>query len=197
MKSDDGESMQRTGSLRGVVRLVPMTRPSGRHISFTMSAQDGLLYSLVSDRLYLTCVDSAADVSKLRRLGVTHVLSIIDAESLPGPAWHEKLKNAGIWQKTLELDDTNDNRIDAVLDHSRELLHSILISKSTNVVLVHCYAGISRSATCVLNYWLYAHPLWSVETALRNLRHKRSVVQPNPYFMKTLRTLYNQEHRQI
>lgn len=58
------------------------------------------------------------------------------------------------------------------------------IEASPGKVLVHCFAGVSRSATVVLAYMMYKGA--SLAEALALLRSKRSVVSPNPSFMKQL-----------
>jgi protein-tyrosine phosphatase len=54
--------------------------------------------------------------------------------------------------------------------------------KSTNV-LVHCYAGISRSTTIVLAYLIYKYK-WTLAEALRTVSSIRKIVCPNPGFMR-------------
>lgn len=53
-------------------------------------------------------------------------------------------------------------------------------------VLVHCAAGVSRSATVVIAY-LMRKNAWSLSQALKFVKEKRSVVFPNPGFMRQLR----------
>lgn len=55
-------------------------------------------------------------------------------------------------------------------------------------VLVHCHAGMSRSATMVSAYLLHYHPAKfpSVASAIEWLRERRSIVDPNPGFVKQL-----------
>lgn len=53
-------------------------------------------------------------------------------------------------------------------------------------VLVHCHAGISRSATLVA-YFLMRRFGWSAERAVAFVRSRRPVVRPNPGFAAQLR----------
>jgi predicted protein tyrosine phosphatase len=54
------------------------------------------------------------------------------------------------------------------------------------IILVHCHAGVSRSATVVLLYLMVVRRC-SLQNALALLRSIRSVVNPNPGFMAFLR----------
>jgi hypothetical protein len=55
-------------------------------------------------------------------------------------------------------------------------------------VLVHCWAGISRSASLVIAYLMKQHAV-TADEALTRLRKKRPIVDPNDGFMAQLRAL--------
>lgn len=57
-------------------------------------------------------------------------------------------------------------------------------------VLVHCHAGVSRSATVVLA-WLMKHFKLDRDKALSFLRSRRSIVNPNEGFMNILKQWEN------
>jgi len=68
------------------------------------------------------------------------------------------------------------------------------ILKGENV-LVHCWAGVSRSATIALNYMIrssyeagkvYTCPCNFLEAVLNYAREKRNIINPNKGFMKQL-----------
>jgi protein-tyrosine phosphatase len=54
--------------------------------------------------------------------------------------------------------------------------------KKTNV-LVHCFAGVSRSASIIIAYLMKING-WTVEKSFNFVRDKRRVIGPNPGFMK-------------
>ena len=53
-------------------------------------------------------------------------------------------------------------------------------------ILVHCMAGVSRSATCVIAYLMREHK-HSLRSALELVRSKRPIVCPNYGFHKQLK----------
>ena len=52
-------------------------------------------------------------------------------------------------------------------------------------VFVHCYAGISRSTSCIAAFLMYEHGL-SLSTSLDLIRQGRGIINPNPGFRKQL-----------
>ena len=52
-------------------------------------------------------------------------------------------------------------------------------------MLVHCYAGVSRSATIIIAY-LMKIMKWDLNTAFDFVKHKRVVAKPNDGFMNQL-----------
>jgi protein-tyrosine phosphatase len=63
-----------------------------------------------------------------------------------------------------------------------------LIANHGKHVLVHCAAGISRSAAVVVACLMRLHKA-DADTALELLRHSRACCKPNTLFMRVLRTL--------
>ena len=57
--------------------------------------------------------------------------------------------------------------------------------KNNGKVFVHCWAGISRSTSCICAYLMMEHHL-TLTTALNICRQGRPIVNPNPGFIKQL-----------
>ncbi|MEQ2214378.1 hypothetical protein XENOCAPTIV_004021 [Xenoophorus captivus] len=66
-----------------------------------------------------------------------------------------------------------------------DLLLRLNIGYSGQGVLVHCQAGVSRSATVVIAY-LMKHTLMTMTDAYKYVRSRRPVVSPNLNFMGQL-----------
>ncbi|XP_041367191.1 dual specificity protein phosphatase 19-like [Gigantopelta aegis] len=84
---------------------------------------------------------------------------------------------------TIELRDTPQQLI---RQHFTEALDFIDEGRKAGCVLVHCNAGVSRSATFVIAY-LMQHEGMSFEEAFRYLRTKREKTCPNPGFVSQLK----------
>ncbi|KIY66872.1 phosphatases II [Cylindrobasidium torrendii FP15055 ss-10] len=61
-------------------------------------------------------------------------------------------------------------------------------------VLVHCHAGMSRSATIVAAYLMYTGGL-TVEQSLAQIREKRPQIEPNPGFLLQLELFHKSSFR--
>ena len=57
--------------------------------------------------------------------------------------------------------------------------------QSGGTVFVHCWAGVSRSSSCVIAYLMSEHGL-SLSSAINLVRRQRPIINPNPGFIKQL-----------
>uniref|UniRef100_A0A0D9V1A3 Uncharacterized protein n=1 Tax=Leersia perrieri TaxID=77586 RepID=A0A0D9V1A3_9ORYZ len=125
--------------------------------------------------LYLGSVGAALNKDALKSLNITHILIV--ARSL-NPAFPAEFN-----YKKIEVLDSPD--ID-LAKHFDECFSFIDESISTGGnVLVHCFAGRSRSVTIVVAYLMKKHQM-SLENALSLVRSKRPQVAPNEGFMSQL-----------
>lgn len=86
-----------------------------------------------------------------------------------------------------DCQDTSEQDMTHVFERSLPFIHSSLQSPGAKV-LVHCYAGVSRSATVVCAYML-KHPSYhslNVDQVLSEIRKTRPQAYPNENFMKQL-----------
>jgi protein-tyrosine phosphatase len=81
--------------------------------------------------------------------------------------------------KALPLQDSLEEPIGL---HFRDAAEWIEARRKENLnVLVHCHAGVSRSATIVIAY-LMVHKGWTPLEALTHVRNRRDRARPNPNF---------------
>jgi protein-tyrosine phosphatase len=130
----------------------------------------------IRPRLHLGNVQAAADAALLAGLGVTHVINLYGPDAECHPKTLEYL--------TLELEDVEEANISLYLGVACRYIDAAL-AKSGTSVLVHCAAGVSRSASIVIAYLMWAEGLSHV-AALADVRAIRCIVEPNPGFWRQL-----------
>ena len=131
-------------------------------------------------RLYL---GSRNVLENYRDYDISRVVTVLSSEHTPA-------KISGVQHDVYILDDDFSNstlsRMSEILDETAERIHDSLTNGKN--VAVHCYMGISRSATVVLHYLLTHHMKGQgLNAACRFLRNHRPVVSPNFGFQQLLR----------
>ena len=122
---------------------------------------------------------AAKDVAYLQKHGITHMLSAIPAYL----SKFEELEGLDIEQKVI---DSQDNPSFNLYVHLEEAADFINQAVSKGNVLVHCAAGISRSSTCLIAYYI-KHRNMTTENALKLIRKQRDCATPNRGFHKQLK----------
>ena len=126
----------------------------------------------VINNLYIGDINSANDYNLLKSNGITHIVSCQPAYVHDNITYHN-----------VHIDD--DIAVD-IYSHFYNAVDFIDDALSNNgKVLVHCYAGISRSASIILAY-LMAIKKYTLEDAHDLLLSKRKICDPNPGFMLQL-----------
>ena len=128
----------------------------------------------IIENLYLGDYNSSKDISLLKELGITKVLSVLDYTY--GPNYNPK----EFIHKKINVDDFV---ITNIIKYFGECLHFI---QGEEKILVHCAAGISRSATIVIAYVMWIKK-WTFKEALDYVKKKRPVVFPNDGFKDQLK----------
>ena len=129
--------------------------------------------SQVTDNIYLGNILDAQNINKLLKLGIKKVLSLITDPQLL------------IYPPTIEhkLIHINDFPRENIIKYFGECL---LFIDDDKKILVHCYAGASRSATIIIAYLMWKNQLDYVESC--NIVQKiRPIVNPNYGFYRQLK----------
>lgn len=123
----------------------------------------------------------AADPEFIRRTGVTRIVKMFaDTDDYPGG----RHRHPGVKYLVVDARDEPDYDIrDGAVRAVRFIQQGLAANEK---ILVHCHAGISRSATVVLLH-LMINRSYPLDLALAHLRLVRSFVRPNPGFMAHLR----------
>ncbi|KAI9295683.1 dual specificity protein phosphatase 12 [Neoconidiobolus thromboides FSU 785] len=134
----------------------------------------------IKEHLYLGSYDALQKPQLLETLNITHILTV-----------GKNMNNCNLTEKIIRLqinvfDEENENLLQ-YFDQTNNFIDAAI--KQNGNVLVHCMAGISRSATVVIAYLMKKHN-WSVEEALNQVTKARSIIDPNPGFREQLQLYY-------
>lgn len=129
------------------------------------------------------------------QLGITHILSTVNFEVIP-----EYLVRKGYTVKNIPVRDDGASDIMQFINDANRFIDSCLYPEEPERnpelrdlkrvphrghVLVHCHAGVSRSAAFVIAYLMYRYGL-SLAAAFHAVKRKRPQVQPNEGFWRQL-----------
>lgn len=127
----------------------------------------------ITDKVYLGCVEGAKQEEYLKEVGVTNVLTCLNTSN--------DHKILTIEQKVLEVVDEEGAKI---IKFFKDAI--TYIENSFGKVYVHCWAGISRSATIVIAYLMWKNKL-SYNEAYWSVKNKRKFISPNDGFVRQLK----------
>lgn len=125
--------------------------------------------------LHLGDYQAAGDLNALQQAGITHILIAAEECSARFPEQFTYKKVAIADSEQTDLGTC----FESAVDYVRQAL------QSGGKVLVHCTAGVSRSASLVIAY-VMQEKQWGVAQALSWVRAKRPIIAPNPAFMRQL-----------
>ena len=128
----------------------------------------------ITDYLYL-CGAAAVTERHIREYGITSVINLtLDVKPLNMP-------NLETFQ--IRLDDVPTSKLSSYFEKVGEKIHAT--KTKGGKTLVHCVAGVSRSATVVIAYLMRHHKV-SLLHAYTYVKSKRRVIRPNFGFFKQL-----------
>lgn len=126
--------------------------------------------------LFLGNERDAQDLDLLLRLNIGFVVNV----TTHLPLYHV---NSGLRYKRLPATDNSTQNLRQYFEEVFEFIEEAY--QSGQGVLVHCQAGVSRSATIVIAY-LMKHTLMTMTDAYKYVRSRRPVMSPNLNFMGQL-----------
>lgn len=126
--------------------------------------------------LYLGNERDAANLQMLKDLDITYVLNVTSHIPL-------YFENQGIKYKRLPASDSGQQNLRQYFEEAINFIDEARINGAK--VLVHCQAGVSRSATITIAYIL-KHSKMSMTDGYRFVKSKRPIISPNFNFMGQL-----------
>ena len=139
----------------------------------------------IEENLYLGNLEAARDRDLLQEKGITHVLSILDTFR-----YMERFE--GFEYMQIEMPDFPNANI---LQHVPQALSFISNSLKQGKILVHCAAGVSRSASIVIAYIMVKNE-YNFNTAKDFVKSKRSCIWPNPGFQRQISSIKHGDYIQ-
>ncbi|BFZ11802.1 hypothetical protein BsWGS_14841 [Bradybaena similaris] len=126
--------------------------------------------------LYLGNERDARDLAQLRSLNITYILNVTSHV----PQYYDE---QGIRYKRIPASDSAQQNLKQYFEEALEYIDD---ARQNNAkVLIHCHAGVSRSATITIAY-LLKHTRMAMADAYKFVKGKRAIISPNFNFMGQL-----------
>lgn len=138
--------------------------------------------------LYL-CGGSAASVSMMQQLGVTLVINATTEQELPNTPLPSD-ETTGYLR--IPVKDNREADLDRYFDEVADRIE-LESQRTGGVTLVHCVAGVSRSASLCLAYLIKYHRM-SLKDAYNHVKARRPQIRPNVAFVKQLMEYEFKQH---
>lgn len=124
----------------------------------------------IIEKLYLGNLKAASDYAALKQHGITHILQVASGIKPFFPK--------DFTYKVINITDTSQS---SLIRHFPAAIAFIKEGMSRGAVLVHCHAGVSRSASCVIAFLMHENNM-GFETAFAFASKRRPVIFPNMGF---------------
>ncbi|CAD8173528.1 unnamed protein product [Paramecium octaurelia] len=137
--------------------------------------------------LWLGNIKAAQNIMNLSKENIRTVITVANNVNVSYPK-HQK-----IIHKVFKVHDKENVTIQELIEMTNEEIEEAMKIGS---VLVHCMAGISRSATCVIAYLMNENK-WTFDKTLKFVKQKRPCVNPNEGFKKQLISYSNEIQKKL
>ncbi|KAL0479436.1 dual specificity protein phosphatase 1B [Acrasis kona] len=139
---------------------------------------DTKLYSVPGfDDLFISSKDAAYDYESIKAHSISHILCV-------APHLEKKFVDKDVIYHSEEILDVPWEDLSKYTNNCVEFIDKAI--QSGGKVLVHCHAGISRSASICIIYMMTRNNL-TYDEAYRLLKQSRCQIYPNKGFVKQLR----------
>ncbi len=127
----------------------------------------------ITKNIYLSDCENAKKYGILKQLGIKQILTI--GSEIP------KHKTTDFKTMHINLDDSPSSNMYAYFAETYKFIRR-------DKTLVHCMAGISRSATIVINYLMQKNRI-TYDEAYKICKKKRPIIEPNLGFIQQLKRM--------
>ncbi len=129
--------------------------------------------------VYISSYESANNYELLKNHNIQTIMTILPCDSKSRPM--TKYDNVNYF--CISKNDSVDERINDIFDITFDIINKSINDKKN--ILIHCFAGVSRSPTIVCAYLMKKYKL-SYNDAINIIKNKRNVVKPNKGFERQL-----------
>jgi atypical dual specificity phosphatase len=140
--------------------------------------------SMIEDQIWIGSNGDANNSQYLDEREITHVLCC--AKEFEYPPGHLLLYRESQWYRLPIVDDVADSNTEAYFREGAAKLNEWV--SQGHKVIVHCFAGISRSVSVVIAYYML-YKGWSFTTAYSHIKQRRYGMNPHPDFLPILKGL--------
>ncbi|KAL4481426.1 hypothetical protein ABPG72_010579 [Tetrahymena utriculariae] len=127
--------------------------------------------------IYLGNLEAASNVEYLKRHNIGAVLTVAGGTGLRYNIHDIPMH---------EIINADDALYQDLSQYFSRMINFIENARQRTNILIHCYAGISRSVTALVAYIMQKKG-WAYERTLSFVRSKRSIANPNPSFVRQLK----------
>ena len=128
----------------------------------------------ITDHLYLSSAFPVRS-DRVKAYGITHIINVtLDFANLVDPT---------IESVQIRVDDAPHANLQVYFDRCADKIHQVNMRRGRT--LVHCIAGVSRSATICIAY-LMKYQRMTLEQAYHHVKKRRPVIRPNVGFWRQL-----------
>lgn len=138
---------------------------------------------ILDEFLYLGSQDSV-NVENVRELGLTDILSV--GIATPDPDLIKSCTEYVVECHFIECLDLPETQLQPLIDQTIEIIRNVKCKNGR--ILVHCNAGVSRSATVCIAYLMTCENM-SFGVAYALVKSKRECIQPNAGFLRQLKQM--------
>lgn len=138
--------------------------------------------SRITSRIFLGDANCAQNLKWLKKNKITHIINA--AKEVPN-YFPSKFKYLN-----LNMEDSTDYIIEKLDRAIKFILEAIYESPlpNNNYIYIHCYAGISRSASVVAYYLIICRHM-TLNQAIQFIKNKRPQIKPNSSYMLQLESI--------
>lgn len=147
--------------------------------------------------LYLSSEGPAKNLTLLKQLQINYILNLTGYKFNSTELRFQFDYPSEFTVLHIKINDDMNVNITDYFDQALAFIHSSIGNSCSNRILIHCEAGISRSATIVIAYLMQYHHQ-SLKDAYEFVKQRKNNIDPNMNFMQQLiqfeKQIYQNDH---